>query len=85
MEYNQQVVAQDSLLLGQANHGLRTNWEEDPVPSRSAGSSPDSVLNSCRTEMTAVPMSGAVAEEREGKLREAAPQELLTLRDEVKE
>lgn len=73
-----------SLLLGQANHGLGTNWEEDPVPSRSAGSTL-TVLNSCRTEMSVVPTPGAVAEEGGGELGEAAPQELLTAGDEVKE
>lgn len=43
------------------------------------------VLNSCRTEMTVIPMPGAVAEEGGGELGEAAPQELLTAGDEVKE
>lgn len=35
--------------------------------------------------MTVVPMPGAVAEEGGGELGEAAPQELLTAGDEVKE
>lgn len=43
------------------------------------------VLNSCRTEMSVVPKLRAVAEEGGGELREAAPQELLTAGDEVKE
>lgn len=63
----------------------RAKRGEDPVPRRSAGSSPGSVLNSCRTRMTVALIPGAVVEQRGGKLREAALRELLTPGDEVKE
>ena len=72
-------------MLGQPNHGLRAKRGEDPVPCRSAGSSPGSVLNSCRTGMTATQIPGAVAKERGGELGKAALRELLTPGDEVKE
>jgi len=58
---------------------------EDPAPRRSAGSSPGSVLNSCRTGTTMALIPGAGAEERGSKLGEAALRELLTPGDEVKE